>query len=271
MPEENKISFSDISLPDNSNSYHFHRQYEIIYLIEGDIYFYSEGKTVHADKSCIFIIPPFTPHKTDYKSAKVCRVVFDGSYLYKYFTEETVKKIIAGFNSSFLFKADIDKRPFEIMENLRNDIINKKSVNSYLYLYQLIYETAVISRHKNSNTNKTIIKILNYIKLNAQKKLTLEMIASENNLSRFYICKLFKRELGISAVNYITFIKIKYATELLCENEMTVTQISQHLSFSSPKYFTKTFKQYFGIPPSNYIKLSPKILGQSYKCSGGEL
>ena len=58
---------------------------------------------------------------------------------------------------------------------------------------------------------------------------------------------------------YFTELKIKQAKQLLRENELSVREISEKLAFTTPDYFTKTFKRVAGITPLAYKKRSTSL------------
>ena len=60
------------------------------------------------------------------------------------------------------------------------------------------------------------------------------------------------KEMGITPVDYITFAKMRRAVTKLLKTKNTVAQISCDLSFSSPKYFTRIFKECFGVSPQKF-------------------
>ena len=74
------------------------------------------------------------------------------------------------------------------------------------------------------------------------------------NLSKEHIIRLFKAETGKTPAEYVLDIKIKRSMELLKEGELSVTEISSALGFSSPSHFSKTFKSRLETTPRQYQK-----------------
>jgi len=96
-----------------------------------------------------------------------------------------------------------------------------------------------------------VIKILND---NVYGKITIDDIVKSTSYSKAYVFRQFKLATGKSIIDYFTELKIKKAKELLNENELTVKEISEKLSFDTPNYFTKTFKKVSGFTPTEYKK-----------------
>lgn len=101
---------------------------------------------------------------------------------------------------------------------------------------------------------KVIQSVLNYIEKNFQKGVTLEEAAEYVHLSPFYLSKLFKKELKINFVNYVTERKIQKAKYLLESTDMPVINIALELNYQEPNYFSKVFKKIVGVTPTDYRK-----------------
>lgn len=97
-----------------------------------------------------------------------------------------------------------------------------------------------------------IRRVLNYFDKNLDKKLSLNQLAKEIGYSPTYLSTLFKKETNYSPISYFSHLKIVKACELLDYTNMKVKEISFHLGYSDPYYFTKDFKKKMGISPRNY-------------------
>lgn len=100
--------------------------------------------------------------------------------------------------------------------------------------------------------------IKRYLSKNVSKRITLNDICEKFNYSRSFICKIFKEQTGESLITYFNELKIEEAKRLLLESELSVSAISERLSFSEPKYFCQTFKAHIGKTPLEYRRKSSK-------------
>ena len=75
---------------------------------------------------------------------------------------------------------------------------------------------------------------------------------SKYRISASYFGLMFKKEVNIFISEYLMFVKINYAINLLCTTNKNITEISNMLGFSSPSYFIKCFKKQTGVSPSHY-------------------
>ena len=104
-------------------------------------------------------------------------------------------------------------------------------------------------------SNKLICQILNYIDTNWCNKLSINDLENRFYYNRYYIMKLFKREIGVTIFDYINNFKIyKSINEIAISNNSMIT-IAINCGFNSLEYFSETFKNIVGVSPSNYKKI----------------
>ena len=95
-------------------------------------------------------------------------------------------------------------------------------------------------------------KVRCVIEKDTSKKWRLSMIADEFNISEISVRKRLESE-GTSFNNLLIEIRMNKAMQLLLNNELQIHQISRDVGIFSPSYFIKTFKNYFGITPKQFI------------------
>lgn len=102
--------------------------------------------------------------------------------------------------------------------------------------------------------NRLATDIKEYIEKHLSEHITLSDIANHVHYSRSHITTQFQNSTGMSISHYIAERRIERAKELLLAEELTVSQISEMLGFSSLQYFSKCFKDAVGCSPSSYVK-----------------
>ena len=103
-----------------------------------------------------------------------------------------------------------------------------------------------------------IARTINYINLNISSELTIDSIARDNFVSKYYLCRVFKKTLGVSIMKYILSQRLALAKEQLVNTETRCSDIAMLTGFSSFSYFCRTFKQQEGVSPSQYRVLHKK-------------
>lgn len=117
-------------------------------------------------------------------------------------------------------------------------MINEYAVNLYEYINDL--------RGKNNP-----IKILQgYIEENYTENISLEKAAKIVSMSKSYLSTIFKKVTGINFNEYVMTVKMDKAYELLKTGDLTIYEVAEKIGFNNPNYFSKVFKKYKGISPS---------------------
>ena len=103
-------------------------------------------------------------------------------------------------------------------------------------------------------SNEIVCDILEYIEININSKITIENISKKFNYNRYYLMKLFKREIKISIIDYINNLRI-YNSLKDIKNNNTLLKTAISNGFYSLEYFSEMFKNIVGINPSTYKKI----------------
>lgn len=100
--------------------------------------------------------------------------------------------------------------------------------------------------------------IVDYLEFNYVAKITQRDIAEKFNCSESYLTKLFKRDFGMSLAEYLRQRRIFYSINLLKQN-YKISEISKMTGYENVDVFTKNFKFYVGMPPSEYRKKQKEL------------
>lgn len=100
--------------------------------------------------------------------------------------------------------------------------------------------------------SRTIQKVLNYIEENYHTDISLEKVSENVFLNKNYLSDLFRKEVGISFIQYLNDYKIQKAKILLKIGDFRTTEISDMVGFQNDSYFIKVFKRYTGYTPNEY-------------------
>ena len=107
---------------------------------------------------------------------------------------------------------------------------------------------------RNSCYSPMIAACMEYIETHIKEKINLEEIARELGYTGYYLSGKFQKETGYSIGSYIKRQKIEKAKKLLDNSSIAFADISEQLSFSSPSFFSSTFRKYTGMSPGEYQK-----------------
>lgn len=85
-------------------------------------------------------------------------------------------------------------------------------------------------------------------------QLNLEQISQHAGLSTNHLSHLYKEQLGMTIHKYVTYVRIEEAKRKLLENNLSITQISEMVGFTSIHAFSRTFKTIVGLTASQFIE-----------------
>ncbi|WP_411349600.1 AraC family transcriptional regulator [Paenibacillus sp. WLX2291] len=124
-----------------------------------------------------------------------------------------------------------------------------------------LYGTAEYAQHVTPFMNGALVKrqwtalepVLRYIQEHLHRPLKIRELAQQTGLSEKYFIAVFKKTLGITPGQYIFQIKMNRAREYLYTRHYNVQQIAGLLGYCDAFAFSKAFKQYYGVAPSQFV------------------
>ena len=105
---------------------------------------------------------------------------------------------------------------------------------------------------KEEKSNDVIKTARKYIDDNFAKDISLDDVSRRVNISPYYFSKIFKDELGLNFIEYLTSVRIEKAKELLTESDMSMKEICGACGYTDPNYFSRSFKKNVGVTPTEY-------------------
>lgn len=99
--------------------------------------------------------------------------------------------------------------------------------------------------------DSTVLAMINYIKNNYQDKISISDLSKELAYSESMLNRKFKKEVYLTFNEYLNRYRINKAIELLENSDYNISEIAYMCGYSSAKYFSRVFKKYLGIAPSD--------------------
>ena len=107
-------------------------------------------------------------------------------------------------------------------------------------------------KHQDRQEERTITLITRYLQEHLAEEISLSILAEEFHLSAQYISQLFKSEIGVGFLAYLTNIRMEQAKKLLLSTPLPIAEVSEQSGYGDYRVFTKVFKKSEGITPSQY-------------------
>ena len=113
---------------------------------------------------------------------------------------------------------------------------------------------------ENNKSISVIWRIQCHLEQHYEEKITLSSLAAEYHISASYLSHLFKRITGYTILQYLTMYRLSVARKLLCETDLSVTEVVYATGFSDCSNFSRLFRRELGCSPLEYKKLEAEYL-----------
>lgn len=144
---------------------------------------------------------------------------------------------------------DMEVLKANIANVLANREIMKKRFSQFKFNADEVSDDPTISLEQ-----EFLLKATNIIKSSINKEMNVENLCDAMNMSRSSLYNKIKALTNDSPSDFIRKVRMNEASILLKSKRYTVSEVSDMMGFSDPKYFTDTFKKYYRVPPSTYMK-----------------
>lgn len=265
LPSAIIMQIAELSLIRNGEM-HEHMQFcdEITYVVSGKATVYYDGHTHELTKGQIHYIKQGPMHRIMVDSEQnfhYCCIGFLPNLL-----EESTKPFFNTIQQKKEFIITDDGSVQPIFHSMLDELLlyNAESIPMLqCYFCQLLIKTCRILNGEPKNVSAGAVfhtsgqaayQALKYIDKNYMKITTIKNIARDLSYSEYYLSHTFKEKNGITMKDYIVKKKIVTAMELLEKSNMSISDISEHLHFSSLHSFGIAFRRYTNMSPSEFRK-----------------
>lgn len=147
---------------------------------------------------------------------------------------------------------------FEILLSKINNTLQMQQTLKATYQKQI--EVKAEDIHIVSEDEKFLKNAFEYIELNiTQVNFSVEELSKQLNLSRVSLYKKLLALTGKTPVDCIRTVRLKRAVQLLQKSQLSIANVAYEVGFNNPTYFSKVFKEEYGVLPSEYVNEYRKI------------
>lgn len=250
----------------NDINYHWHKEVEIVFVLDGSIELMIEDEKYELNQGDIFLINSYKVHAFGSHSTSNLLMIlqFDSSIC-----RDNKDGDIYTFDCNTL---KLNEHSAVAMMNLRQSMANLgreyylKRIGYYFYVQS--YFTKILGilirqfteeddyiQYIDDHTLDWVKNILRYIdETYTTGELTLENVSKVANMSSSRFSHLFKERVGISFKRYTTLLRVEQAKELLKSTDFTVLRIANECGLNNESLMYRIFKKYVGMTPKEYRK-----------------
>ena len=249
-------------------TYHWHTNYEIVYIRKGSFNLTLDDKTeTYHEGDVVFISDGMLHGGTPTDCWYDC-IVFDLKILLKNNNacSKTVQDII---NHRIRINTYLSKNNHiisAIVQDLCNTLAKKQTgyefnVQGYLYiLFGEIIRNEIYTKNPLDNVTlerlNSVKEVLSYISENYSNNITLDHLAHIAGMNPKYFCRYFKSMTDRTPIDYLNYYRVECACEMLSTKDISIREVAISCGFNDESYFIKTFNKYKNITPKQFMKRS---------------
>ena len=248
---------ADKQSPESLDNRHCHDNYEVLYVIDGTGRFMIEGTSFDIKPGTLLVIRPFEYHsmQLDLDSVYERYVIhFDEEYLVND-ALDLFKAILDGVEGSGkVFSASsLSKNILPIFERFDTAEAlpeNEKAIYVKTLLSELMVFLSVSGGEQIAiNEGELGARVIRYLNENISRDVSLDTLARRFFVSKYYLCRAFKRHNGVSVHGYINHKRVMYAKQLIEQGE-TASGAAYKVGFGDYSAFYRAYVKIIGKAPT---------------------
>lgn len=243
---------------------HLHKEYEFLYVTSGVLKCVTPDDEIYVNGGEVLFINSYTPHQTfnetDCTYAKLLQfnspIGFDSSFHY-------ITRFLNYCDTpAYVFKPDseyydeiIKCIDIIISEHSENRAFWKDYINANIFmLTAILRRCGILSDYIQLPEIDKIMPAIEYINSHYNESITTADLSQVLNFNESYFCRLFKKTIGTTATEYLNFVRVCKAENLIKAGE-SISDVAYNSGFASLSYFNRIFKKYKHYTPSEYREI----------------
>lgn len=248
---------------------HWHDEFEIIYVRSGFLTVSISGESYIGKTGDAFVVSPGNLHLMGSQTGTVDYYTFLFPLKYISFRTDDMldEKLLEPLNSGHLMICPrVKDTAKELCEQLIEIYMAKKDeseskiatqVRTKIILLQFILEMwkkGFVIENDTSGRNTVEKEMVSYIQQNFTGKISLREFGEQFHLSEKYISRYFKEHFHITLSQYVTYLRLEHAKQLLQDTDIPVTDVAMQSGYQNVSYFIRSFQKAYAVSPLKYRK-----------------
>ena len=248
---------------------HWHDEFEIIYVRSGFLTVSISGESYIGKTGDAFVVSPGNLHLMGSQTGTVDYYTFLFPLKYISFRTDDMldEKLLEPLNSGHLMICPrVKDTAKELCEQLieiymaENDETESKitaQIKTKIILLQFILEMwkkGFVIENDTSGRNTVEKEMVSYIQQNFTGKISLREFGEQFHLSEKYISRYFKEHFHITLSQYVTYLRLEHAKQLLQDTDIPVTDVAMQSGYQNVSYFIRSFQKAYAVSPLKYRK-----------------
>ncbi len=245
---------------------HWHREFEIIRVLDGSLTVYLNNAPYLLHRGDILLIQGGCLHRAEPTGCIYECVVFDPVML-KRQKNDVTEKYLAPIITSQLHINNLAAQEDPQLQDTVNALFAVLGAQSEFYeleVYGLLFRLfsgLYVKKHMisvkkamPSHQIQTVLRLVEWIERNFAEPISLDKLSELFGLNKKYLCRIFKAYTSKTVMEYVNELRIENACYDICVRGKNITEASYDSGFNDLSYFCKVFKQYKGMTPKEFKK-----------------
>jgi len=258
-----EVTFHSTKAP-SSTSWQKKDYFEIVFIHQGNAIYFVEDMSYDLFPGDVLMLPPNVPIRIEFRNVPIYKRIqlrMSRAFMDKIDPDNSLREIFTRKASSGKPNHLLRENNYRIVmmaETLFHEVMSGKTFTNRMASLQIerilimIYRQMNLEYSAGDDTNKIVVAAAEYINNNLDKDLSLKILADHLFVSKFYLSRLFREEMGVSTHEYITQRRMITARKLINEG-LPFHLIYRKCGFSNYSTFYRVFERYFGCCPSDFV------------------
>ena len=248
---------------------HWHDELEIIYVKSGYLTVSISGESYIGNAGDVFVVSPGNLHLMGAQTGTVDYFTFLFPLKYISFRTDDMlnDKLLEPLNSGqLMISPRVRGTAKELCEQLIAIYVAKNNeseskitaqIKTKIILLQFILEMwkqGFVIENDTSGRNMVEKEMVSYVQQNFTGKISLKEFGEQFHLSEKYISRYFKEHFHIALSQYVTYLRLEHAKQLLQDTDIPITEVAMQSGYQNVSYFIRSFKKAYGVSPLKYKK-----------------
>ena len=256
--------YADLAIfPDFAAGCHWHKDYEALIALDGDMDYRVNGQHVRLEKGDAIFVNSGRLHygySAEKENRNYCFAVFHPELLGLIPAVASAQERLArDSGQDYWLFSNADEKDRQVIADIRflcDHADPKEAVSVIAVCASLL--SKIIARDSKNPDHATdpdwavIRKMVGYIQNHYQERILLEEIAAAGAVCRSRCCRLFREKLQTTPMSYVIRYRLDKACDLIREGS-SITDAAFSVGFQGLSYFSESFKKTFGMKPSQYL------------------
>lgn len=238
---------------------HYHNAFELYFMESGSCKYFIDNKVYAVQEGDLILIPEGTLHKTAYEGHNARTLIYCSRHYIPAEAVERLPSILHLYRNPAALP-----RLRALIENIKQEFWRADEFSETILVSQLHLLFYTLIREMNTreavHTEPSYVSgAISYIKAHYTDGATLKQAARAIGVTPEHLSRAFKKETGLGFCEYLTLLRLQKAEELLrSDAALSVTQAAFACGFNDANYFSKRFKDLYGVSPVAFRKQKEK-------------